>query len=118
MKKQYIIFILLSFSFVSLFVFSVRLKLEDKNKSQMNRIYLYGKVVFKSRLKYIIETKLKIYVEVIVKTSENNSFICVVNESNLDKLRCLNSNDYVYIDGYGIVSNKILTVVVNEIYVL
>ena len=84
----------------------------------MNRIYLFGKIIYISKLKYIVKPKLKVYIEMVVETDSRDKFNCVVYEKNLEKLHGLYSLTCIYIVGSAILKNQLLKVIVNEIYAL
>lgn len=82
----------------------------------MNKIYLFGKVVYKSKLRYKVLPKLKLYIELEIITAEGSRFCCVVKERLLDSIYDLKRGDYVYINGVGTITNNLLQVLVKEIY--
>ena len=82
----------------------------------MNKIYLFGKVVYISKLKYIIKPKLKLYLELTIKTIDGNIFNIFAKEELLDKIRLISKGDYVYINGYGRMCKEELNIYINELY--
>ena len=84
----------------------------------MNKIYLFGKIISKSKLKYIIEPKLKLYLELIIQTVSGNIFKCIVNEEFLDVSINIKEKDYVYIRGCGCIENNLLNVIITQLYKL
>ena len=83
----------------------------------MNRVYLFGKLVYKSKLKYNILTKLNIYTELVIETSSGDMFQCIIDENNLDKVKRLNTTNFVYIIGSGFVVNDLFYVIVKNIWI-
>ena len=83
----------------------------------MNKVYLFGKVILKSKLKYIIEPKLKLYMELIIETISGDRFNCIVNEEMLDKVNALDEFTYVYVVGYGKMENG-FRVILQKVYVV
>ena len=84
----------------------------------MNKIYLFGKVMYISKLKYTIKPKLKLYLELTIKTIDGNIFNIFAKEELLDKIRLINKGDCVYISGYGKMNNCKLNVYIVEIFKL
>lgn len=82
----------------------------------MNKIYLLGKVVFKSKLKYIIQPKLKLYIELIIQTLDNNEICCIVPENLCHNLKHVSVNKHIYILGRGLYIDNKFSVLVEEIY--
>ena len=72
----------------------------------MNRIYLFGKIIGKSKLKYVIFPKLKVYIELVVQVASGYKYNCIVYEEVLDKIndRIKKVDDviYAYIIGKGV----------------
>lgn len=84
----------------------------------MNKIYLFGKIVSKSKLKYDISPKLKIYLEIVIETISGEQFNCVVLEDNSEKLQKLGDLSYVYIIGIGAFEKQMFKVIVSQIHTL
>jgi len=82
----------------------------------MNRIYLFGRVIYKSKLKYAITPKLRLYVEITIETVLGERFNCTIYEDVLDRVERLDGLNYVYIVGGGTLEKDMLYVVVKEIY--
>ena len=83
----------------------------------MNKIYLFGNVISKSKLKYDIEQKLKLYVELVIETISGDRFKCIVNEEMLDKVNALDEFTYVYVVGYGKTGRE-FRVILQKVYVV
>ena len=82
----------------------------------MNKVYLFGKILAKSKLKYIIQPKLKIYIMLVVQTIDNNEICCIVPENLCDNLKHTNINKHIYILGRGIYIDNKFSVLVEEMY--
>ena len=83
----------------------------------MNRIYLFGKVIFKSKLKYVIQLKLKIYIMLVIQTIDNNEICCIVPEKLCDNIKGVSVNTHIYILGRGLYIDNKFFVWVEETYV-
>ena len=87
----------------------------------MNRVYLFGKIVYKSKLKYVLVPKVKVYIELIIQVSSGDKFNCIVNEDVLEKIKDriskANETSYVYIIGKGMLENNMVYIVVKDIYI-
>lgn len=87
----------------------------------MNKVYVFGKIVYKSKLKYIISPKLKVYMELIIQEASEYEFSCVVNEDVLKKIkdgiRKVDEATYVYIMGEARLENNMLYIIVKDVYI-
>lgn len=82
----------------------------------MNRIYLFGRVMYKSKLKYAITPKLRLYVEITIETILGERFNCTVYEDVMERIERLDDLNYVYIVGSGTLEEDMLCIVVRDIY--
>lgn len=82
----------------------------------MNKIYLFGKVIFKSKLKYIIEPKLKLYMEFTIQTISGDKFNCIACEEMCNILRNVATGNYIYIEGFAKFENNSLKIYVSKRY--
>ncbi len=65
----------------------------------MNKVYLFGKVVYKSKLKYIISPKLKVYIELVIETPSGDKFNFIANEEQCNNLVKISMNQTIFIIG-------------------
>ena len=82
----------------------------------MNKIYLFGKIISKSKLKYVIVPNLRIFIEILIETISGDIFTCVMDETILDEVRNIKLQDYVYITGMCKIETGMAFVIVKEIY--
>lgn len=66
----------------------------------MNKVYLFGQVIYKSNLKYCISPKLEVHMECVIRTCDGNEFNCIVPEKLCNKLVCIKLGDYIYTMGH------------------
>ena len=83
----------------------------------MNKIYLFGKIIFKSKLKYIISPKLKLYLEVIVETISGDNFNCIVYENECELIKNIKLGDYIFIEGIGVINGNGFNIYINKLYI-
>ncbi len=65
----------------------------------MNKVYLFGKVVYKSKLKYSISPRLKVYVELVIECISGDKFNCVAKEEQCNNVAKININQNIFIVG-------------------
>ena len=75
------------------------------------------KVVLKSRLKYIISPKLKVYPEIVVKTISGVESNCMLYDEMCDLIRNVKLGKYKFREGYCEVVNNTLKVYTNKVYI-
>ncbi|MBQ8044240.1 MAG: hypothetical protein IJ272_08895 [Clostridia bacterium] len=81
----------------------------------MNRIYLFGRVVFKSKLKYIIAPKLKVYIEVTIETISRDKFNVIFYEDKCDWIKNVRLKSYIFVEGFGIMDKEKIQIYINKI---
>ncbi len=82
----------------------------------MNRAYLFGKIISKSKLKYIISPKLQVYISIVIETISGEKFKCIVNENILSNTVNISLMEYVYVIAECSVNNDELYLICKEIY--
>ncbi len=84
----------------------------------MNRVYLFGKIVFKSKLKYIVSPKLQVFLEIVIETISKEKFKCIAYETLCNDLANIEENTYIVIMGNVQVSNYGISINIEEYEVL
>ena len=85
----------------------------------MNRIKLFGTVENVSDLKFDISSKLKVYMELEIKTICGSIFKCIAYEKLCEKLRKAECSNHIYLCGFITYYDKNeYIIILNEIHLL
>ena len=70
-----------------------------------------------SKLRYNIFPKFKIYIKIVIETSSGDIFECIFSENILDRVKILDTTNFIDIIGSGVIANGLFYVIAKDVWI-